>query len=129
VGSIFGVYHRVTPLGSPPTAADALQPGSALVCAGYAMFGSSTQLVLTMAPKAGPAGAAGSGSGASASTGVNIFTLDPASAWRAHFPRTLPPACAFFSLSSRHTDVPTPAIPLYSTPSLVPSHAQSASSC
>lgn len=38
---------------------DVLQPGNKLVAAGYAMYGSSTQLVLTMGD------------------GVDIFTLDP----------------------------------------------------
>ena len=37
----------------------ALQPGTALVAAGYAMYGSSTELVLTFGD------------------GVNVFTLDP----------------------------------------------------
>ena len=58
VGSIFGIYHRLS-VGSEPTVADCLQPGSALVVAGYAMYGSSTELVLTFGE------------------GVHMFSLDP----------------------------------------------------
>lgn len=61
VGSIFGVYERKSPVGECASAADALQPGSELLAAGYTMYGSSTQLVLAM--KGGK---------------VQIFTLDPA---------------------------------------------------
>ena len=43
----------------PATVADALQPGSSLVCACYTMFGSSTELVLTFGD------------------GVHVFSLDP----------------------------------------------------
>jgi fructose-1,6-bisphosphatase len=57
VGSIFGIYRRLST--DVPTVADALQPGSALVAAGYAMYGSSTQMVLTLGD------------------GVHMFTLDP----------------------------------------------------
>lgn len=57
-GTIFGIYEK-TPT---PTAGikDVLRPGSELIAAGYCMYGSSTQLVLTTGK------------------GVNGFTLDPA---------------------------------------------------
>jgi fructose-1,6-bisphosphatase I len=48
VGSIFGVYRRVTPVGTEATLADVLQPGTALVAAGYCMYGSSTEMVFTV---------------------------------------------------------------------------------
>lgn len=57
VGSIFGIYKRTNM--DEVTVDDALQPGTALVAAGYAMYGSSTQMVLTLGE------------------GVHIFTLDP----------------------------------------------------
>ena len=57
VGSIFGLYRRIST--DAPSAGDALQSGSALVAAGYACYGSSTQMVITMGK------------------GVHIFTLDP----------------------------------------------------
>jgi fructose-1,6-bisphosphatase len=47
VGSIFSVLKA--PRGScPPTAADFLQPGSQQLCAGYAIYGATTMLVLTL---------------------------------------------------------------------------------
>lgn len=56
VGSIFGIYKKSP---GPGTIEDALQPGHCLIASGYAMYGSSTQLVLTMGE------------------GVKVFTLDP----------------------------------------------------
>jgi fructose-1,6-bisphosphatase len=47
VGSIFSVLRA--PNGTePPNAADFLQPGSQQVCAGYAIYGATTMLVLTV---------------------------------------------------------------------------------
>jgi len=57
VGSIFGIYRRVP--GVTPSIADILQPGTSLVCAGYCMYGSSTELVLTFGE------------------GVHMFSYDP----------------------------------------------------
>jgi len=57
VGSIFGIYK--SPSDSENTVKDVLQPGRNLVAAGYCMYGSSTQMVLTFG------------------NGVNIFTHDP----------------------------------------------------
>lgn len=45
IGSIFGVYKRISQPGTPCTAEDFLQPGTAQVAAGYIMYGSSTMLV------------------------------------------------------------------------------------
>lgn len=59
VGTIFSIYRRVTPVGTPPTLEDFLQPGEAQVAAGYVVYGSSTMLVYTTG------------------NGVNGFTLDP----------------------------------------------------
>lgn len=56
IGTIFGVYE-IQP-GSQGTLADVLQPGSTMVAAGYTMYGSSANLVL------------------STGNGVNGFTLD-----------------------------------------------------
>jgi fructose-1,6-bisphosphatase I len=58
IGTIFAIYRRFSSDG-PGTLEDCLQPGSALVTAGYMIYGSSTMLVYT------------SGSG------VHGFTLDP----------------------------------------------------
>lgn len=60
VGTIFSVFRRVTPVGTPVTLEDFLQPGTAQVAAGYVIYGTSTMLVYTTGH------------------GVNGFTLNPA---------------------------------------------------
>jgi fructose-1,6-bisphosphatase I len=60
VGSIFSVYRRITPVGTPVQLEDFLQPGNQQVAAGYAIYGTSTMLVYTTG------------------AGVNGFTLNPA---------------------------------------------------
>lgn len=60
VGTIFSVYRRVTPIGTPVTLEDFLQPGIHQVAAGYVIYGTSTMLVYTTGH------------------GVNGFTLNPA---------------------------------------------------
>lgn len=59
VGTIFSIYKRVSPIGSPVTMEDFLQPGRKQVAAGYVTYGSSTMLVYTTG------------------NGVNGFTYDP----------------------------------------------------
>jgi fructose-1,6-bisphosphatase I len=58
VGTIFSIYRRVTPVGTPCADVDFLQPGRKQVAAGYVIYGSSTMLVYTTGK------------------GVNGFTLD-----------------------------------------------------
>lgn len=60
VGTIFSVFRRVTPLGTPVQMEDFLQPGTKQVAAGYVIYGTSTMLVYTTGH------------------GVNGFTLNPA---------------------------------------------------
>ncbi|QIQ21921.1 class 1 fructose-bisphosphatase [Zophobihabitans entericus] len=59
VGTIFSIYHRVTPIGEPISEKDFLQPGHQQVAAGYIIYGSSTMLVYTTG------------------CGVHAFTYDP----------------------------------------------------
>lgn len=47
IGTIFSIYKRVTPIGTPPRESDFLQGGRRQVCAGYVLYGSSTMLVYT----------------------------------------------------------------------------------
>ncbi|PNF15016.1 Fructose-1,6-bisphosphatase class 1 [Cryptotermes secundus] len=47
VGTIFSIYHRLSPIGSLVTLNDFLQPGNQQVAAGYVIYGSSTMLVYT----------------------------------------------------------------------------------
>ena len=59
VGTIFGIYRRVSDVNSPCNLDDFLQKGTKLVAAGYVLYGTSTLLVYTTG------------------RGVNGFTLDP----------------------------------------------------
>ncbi|MBS0969203.1 class 1 fructose-bisphosphatase [Chimaeribacter arupi] len=59
VGTIFSIYRRISPIGTPVREEDFLQPGSAQVAAGYVVYGSSTMLVYTTG------------------CGVHAFTYDP----------------------------------------------------
>ncbi len=47
IGTIFSIFRRLSPVGSPVTEDDVLQPGSSQVAAGYLLYGSSTILVYT----------------------------------------------------------------------------------
>ena len=47
IGTIFSIYRRVTPVGTPPSEEDILQRGTMQVAAGYILYGSSTMLVYT----------------------------------------------------------------------------------
>ena len=47
IGTIFSIYHRITPPGTTPEMIDILQPGNKQVAAGYVIYGSSTMLVYT----------------------------------------------------------------------------------
>lgn len=47
IGTIFSIYRRLTPTGTPALIDDLLQPGNQLVAAGYVIYGSSTMLVYT----------------------------------------------------------------------------------
>ena len=60
VGTIFSIYRRVTPVGTPVRLEDFLQTGTEQVAAGYIIYGTSTMLVYTTGD------------------GVNGFTLNPA---------------------------------------------------
>ncbi len=57
-GTIFAIYRRLS-LTTPATVSDFLQPGSALIAAGYAIYGAKTSFVY------------------STGNGVHDFTLDP----------------------------------------------------
>jgi len=59
IGTIFSIYKRVSPVGTPATLEDMLQKGTDQIAAGYVLYGSSTMLVYTTGH------------------GVNGFTLDP----------------------------------------------------
>ncbi len=60
IGTIFSIYRRISPDGTPGTLEDCLQQGVKQVAAGYVIYGSSTMMVYTTGH------------------GVHGFTLDPA---------------------------------------------------
>lgn len=60
VGTIFSIFRRITPVGTPVELKDFLQTGDKQVAAGYVVYGTSTMLVYTTGK------------------GVNGFTLNPA---------------------------------------------------
>lgn len=47
IGTIFSIYRRISPVGSPSTIEDFLQGGRTQIAAGYIVYGSSTILVYT----------------------------------------------------------------------------------
>lgn len=47
IGTIFSIYKRITPIGSPVQKEDILQKGIKQIAAGYILYGSSTMLVYT----------------------------------------------------------------------------------
>jgi len=59
IGTIFSIYRRVSPEGSPITDEDVLQKGTEQITAGYILYGSSTMFVYTTG------------------NGVNGFTYEP----------------------------------------------------
>lgn len=59
LGTVFSIYRRMTPIGSPIQPEDVLQEGSNQVAAGYVHYGSSTMIVYTTG------------------NGVNGFTYEP----------------------------------------------------
>ncbi|HMG92190.1 MAG TPA: class 1 fructose-bisphosphatase [Chryseolinea sp.] len=59
IGTIFSIYRRKSPVGTPIQTTDILQKGSEQVAAGYVLYGSSTMLVYTTGH------------------GVNGFTYEP----------------------------------------------------
>ncbi|MCG8340524.1 MAG: class 1 fructose-bisphosphatase [Cytophagales bacterium] len=47
IGTIFSIYHRISPIGEPVQPEDVLQRGSEQMAAGYLLYGTSTMLVYT----------------------------------------------------------------------------------
>ena len=83
VGSIFSIYRRITPVGTPVQLEDFLQPGHKQVAAGYVVYGTSTMLVYTTGH------------------GVNGFTLNPAlgSWYLSHPDMKFPPTGRIYSVN------------------------------
>jgi fructose-1,6-bisphosphatase I len=87
IGTIFSIYRRVSPVGSPGTLEDCLQPGRKMLAAGYVIYGSSTMLVYTTG------------------NGVNGFTLDPSIGefMLSHPEIRIPSKCGIYSTNEGNT--------------------------
>jgi fructose-1,6-bisphosphatase I/sedoheptulose-1,7-bisphosphatase len=96
VGSIFSVLRTSTP-GAHATLEGFLQPGTAQVCAGYALYGPSTMLVLTIG------------------RGTHAFTLEPSlSEWVLTHPNLrIGPAAREFAINASNSRFWEPAIKRY----------------
>ena len=96
VGSIFSVLRAVTPE-ADPQAQDFLQPGTRQVCAGYAIYGPSTMLVLSFGH------------------GTHAFTLDPVlGEWVLSHPRLeIPKRTREFAINASNSRFWEPAVKRY----------------
>jgi fructose-1,6-bisphosphatase I / sedoheptulose-1,7-bisphosphatase len=96
VGSIFSILRARVP-GAQATVGDFLQPGTEQVAAGYAIYGPSTVLVLSVG------------------TGVHAFTLDPnlGEFFLTRQDITLPAATAEFAVNSSNRRFWEPAVQRY----------------
>jgi fructose-1,6-bisphosphatase I/sedoheptulose-1,7-bisphosphatase len=96
VGSIFSVLRAPTP-GQDPTHADFLQPGTQQVAAGYAIYGPSTMLVLTLGD------------------GTHAFTLEPVlGEWvLSHAHLRIPAATREFAINASNSRFWEPAVKRY----------------
>ena len=96
VGSIFSVLRAPTP-GADATPEDFLQPGTAQVCAGYAVYGASTMLVLTLG------------------NGTHAFTLDPSQGeWvLSHANLQIPESTKEFAINASNARFWEPAVKRY----------------
>ncbi|MGJ7506171.1 class 1 fructose-bisphosphatase [Variovorax sp. GT1P44] len=96
VGSIFSIARATRP-GEDADVADFLQPGIRQVCAGYAIYGPSTLLVMTLG------------------NGTHAFTLDPMlGEWVLSHPNMrIPPTTREFSIDASHSRFWEPAVRRY----------------
>jgi fructose-1,6-bisphosphatase I/sedoheptulose-1,7-bisphosphatase len=98
-GSVFSIL-RATPGGdanSDASPADGLQPGTAQLCAGYAIYGPATMLVLTLG------------------AGTHAFTLDPMlGEWMLSHPElTIPSTTCEFAINASNSRFWEPAMKRY----------------
>jgi fructose-1,6-bisphosphatase I len=95
IGTIFGVYRRISPEGTHGVLADALQPGNQLVVGGYIIYGSSTMLVYTTGKE----------------HGVHGFTLDPSMGefFLSHPDMQIPESGSIYSVNEGNANYWSPA--------------------
>ncbi|MCX8112709.1 MAG: class 1 fructose-bisphosphatase [Bacteroidia bacterium] len=97
VGTIFSVYRRLTPSGTPCTEADFLQGGRKQVAAGYILYGTSTLLFYTTGQ------------------GVHGFTLEPAAGeFLLTYPQVqMPPQLTYYSFNDNQLHEWAPGLQRY----------------
>ncbi|MCX7606345.1 MAG: class 1 fructose-bisphosphatase [Bacteroidia bacterium] len=97
VGTIFSIYKRVSPIGTPCTEADFLQGGRAQLAAGYVLYGTSTLLFYTTG------------------RGVHGFTLEPAAGeFLLTYPQVqMPPRSTYYSFNDNQLHEWVPALQRY----------------
>ena len=99
IGTIFGVFKRLSPEGQPGTTDDILnRAGHEQVAAGYVIYGSGTLLVL-----------------ATDDTGVNGFTLDPSVGefFLSHPNLRLAPNAKLYSVNEAYSEIWDPRLKEY----------------
>jgi len=96
VGSIFSILRAPRP-GADPAPEDFLQPGAEQVCAGYAIYGPATMLVVTVG------------------SGVHGFTLEPqlGEFILTHPSILIPPAASEFAINASNSRFWEPAVKRY----------------
>lgn len=96
VGSIFSIHRAATP-GADAAVEDFLRPGAEQVCAGYAIYGPATMLVLSVG------------------RGVQGFTLDPelGEFFLTHPSITIPPTTQEFAINASNSRFWEPAVKRY----------------
>lgn len=97
VGTIFSIYRRISPVGTPCETRDFLQGGRAQVAAGYVLYGTSTLLFYTTGQ------------------GVHGFTLEPAAGeFLLTYPQVQMPAqCAYYSFNDNQLHEWAPGLQRY----------------
>ena len=87
IGTIFSIYRRISPVGTPATMEDFLQKGSAQVAAGYLLYGSSSMMVYTTG------------------NGVNGFTYEPSLGefFLSHNHISTPPTGSIYSINEGYS--------------------------
>lgn len=109
IGSIFAIWRRLDDK-EKPTPKDLLQKGSQMVCAGYCLYGSSTQIVLALGGK------------------VNCYTLDPSIGEfiLTHYDLKIPKKGAIYSCNEGNFSLWDPAIQEYVNRKKFPKEGQKA---
>lgn len=97
IGTIFSIFKRKSPVGTPAVLEDFLQKGTEQIVAGYVLYGSSTMLVYTTGQ------------------GVNGFTFDPSIGefCLSHPDMKMPVKSRLYGMNEGNIDVCHPGIKAY----------------